>query len=118
MDKKEAKFAYKSTLRPMGVFQIRDTVNGRVLVGASLNLDGRKNRFAFEVASGHISNNAALKQDWDQHGPANFTFEILDQIAPVDDPNYDYRADLATLEQLWLEKIQPYGERGYNSPPR
>jgi hypothetical protein len=28
--------------------------------------------------------------------------------------NYEYQADLTLLEELWLEKIQPYGERGYN----
>lgn len=118
MDKKEAKFIYKNTPRAMGVFQIRDTANGRILVGGSLNLDGRKNRFGFEVQNGNISNNAALKRDWDQHGPASFVFEILEQLEPVEDPQHDYRDELAELEKKWLEKLQPYGERGYNSPPR
>ena len=37
-----------------------------------------------------------------------FTFEILDEIGPQADPAYDYRADLLSLEDLWLEKLAPY----------
>jgi group I intron endonuclease len=118
MDKKELKSLYKSTPRPMGVYQIRNTVNGRVLVGSSLNLDGRRNRFGFEVKNGSISNNAELKRDWEQHGAESFVFEVLDELKPVEDPHYDYRDDLAELEKMWLEQLQPYGERGYNRPPK
>jgi hypothetical protein len=32
-----------------------------------------------------------------------------------DDINYDYTEDLAALEELWLEKLKPYDDRGYNS---
>jgi hypothetical protein len=39
---------------------------------------------------------------------------LLEDVTPKDDPNYDYKADLEFLEDLWLEKLEPYGERGYN----
>lgn len=116
MDKKEAKLNYKSTTRPMGVFQIRNTVNGKVLVGSNLNLDGRRNRFEFERRDGSFANNREIKLDWDQFGPDAFVFEIIEQLKPNDDPQYDYRFDLAELEKKWLEKLQPYGDRGYNHP--
>ena len=32
----------------------------------------------------------------------------------MEDPLYDYKEDLKTLEELWLEKLQPYDEKGYN----
>ena len=35
MDKKALKREYKETARPMGVYQIRNTVNGKVLLGTS-----------------------------------------------------------------------------------
>ncbi len=41
-----------------------------------------------------------------------FAFEILDEITPKE--GRDYREELALLEELWLEKSQPYGDRGYN----
>lgn len=47
-------------------------------------------------------------------GSENFVFEILDELQPNPDPNYNYSVDLAFLEELWLEKLEPYGERGYN----
>jgi hypothetical protein len=31
-----------------------------------------------------------------------------------DDPNFDINDELTLLEQIWLEKLQPFGERGYN----
>ena len=40
--------------------------------------------------------------------------EILDEISAKEGPDHDYRDDLASLEELWLEKLEPYGEKGYN----
>lgn len=118
MNKKELIFQYKNTPRAAGVYQIRNSANGRVLVGASLNLEGRASRFKFEQAQGGLHTNPELKRDWDQFGPEAFSFEILEELKPSEDPRHDYRPELAELEKKWLEKIQPYGERGYNSLPR
>lgn len=32
------------------------------------------------------------------------------------DQHNNYYEDLHVLEEMWLEKLQPYGERGYNKP--
>lgn len=117
MDRKELIQQYKSTVRPAGVYQVRNTVNGRVLVGSSLNLDGRRNRFGFEVKTGSIGNNAELNRDWKAFGAEAFVFEVLEELE-AEDPQHDYRDELAELEKKWLEKLQPYGERGYNRLPR
>jgi len=37
-------------------------------------------------------------------------------LSPGTDPQADHRKELAFLEDLWLERLQPYGERGYNEP--
>ena len=58
--------------------------------------------------------NKELEADWKQLGADKFAFEVLEEIVARDDMNYDYKADLETLEDLWLEKLEPYGERGYN----
>jgi hypothetical protein len=48
-------------------------------------------------------------------GSNNFAFEIMDEL-PARGGDVDYRAELDALENLWLEKLQPFGERGYNEP--
>ena len=38
--------------------------------------------------------------------------------APEGRPEYDPADDLRLLESLWLDRLQPYGDRGYMSPRR
>jgi hypothetical protein len=82
-----------------------------------LNLPGILNRHKFELQAGS-HNNRALQNDWNALGSERFSFEILDEIAPRPDPAYDYRADLLALEEMWLENLAPYGERGYHEPKK
>lgn len=97
----------------MGVFAIRNMVNDRVLVGVSVNLNGIINRHKFELTMGS-HRNKRLQAEWNEFGSGNFAFEILDELRPGEDAQFDIRAELAFLEQLWIEKLQPFGERGYN----
>lgn len=113
MNKKELKKEYQQNHTPMGVFQIRNLVNDKVFVGSSLNLPGIINRHKFALGMGGHQNKA-LQAEWKEFGADNFVFEILDELTPVSDPQHDYREDLKQLEDLWLEKLEPYGERGYN----
>lgn len=111
--KKQLKQEYSQSSRPAGVFQIRNLTNGKVFVGSSANLPGIFNRHEFQLkAGGHP--NKKLQADWNEFGAENFEFEILEEIVPRETPNYDLRADLEFFEDLWLEKLAPYGECGYN----
>ncbi len=113
MDKKAAKLDYKLTHRPMGVFLIRNRVNGKVFIDSSINVPGKINRHKFQFnLNGHP--NKALQKDWNEFGEDSFEFEVLEDLSPRDDQNYDYTSDLETLEDLWLEKLEPYGDKGYN----
>ena len=112
-DKKKLKRDYQQDRRPGGVFQIRNLANEKVFVAAGIDLQGIINRHRFSLEMGGHQN-PALQADWKEFGSQGFAFEILDQILPRADPNHDLRADLAALKELWLEKLQPYGERGYN----
>jgi hypothetical protein len=62
--------------------------------------------------------NRALQQDLNDLGPEAFELEILDTLPTSDRPNYDPSDDLRTLEALWLEKLSPFGDRGYNAKPK
>ena len=111
MNKKELKRECLQNHRPMGVYQIRNIVNDKVLIGAALALPGILNRHKFQLKMGNHSN-GPLQAEWNEFGEENFAFEILDEITPKE--GRDHREELAFLEELWLEKSQPYGDRGYN----
>lgn len=111
--KKKLKKEYQQAHLPMGIFQVRNLVNGKVMVGASLNLPGVLNREKFSLTLGGHPNKK-LQAEWQKFGSENFVFEVLDELAPTAGAEPDYRADLAFLEEFWLDKLQPYDERGYN----
>jgi hypothetical protein len=115
--RKEINRAYQERVKPSGVFQVRNLANGKVLLGSSLNLEGplNKHRFMLQINS---HPNRELQKDWNEFGPGQFTFEILETIPVKDDPNFNLKDELTLLEEIWLEKLQPFGERGYNDGPR
>jgi hypothetical protein len=60
--------------------------------------------------------NPALAADWKNLGPEAFRFEVLEALKPLDEPGYDPGEDLEILEGIWTEKLQPFGDKGYNGP--
>ncbi|CAN5318339.1 GIY-YIG nuclease family protein [soil metagenome] len=113
MDRKLALLEYKLSHRPMGVFQIRNTRNEKVFVDSSINIPGKINRHRFALIAGSHKSKS-LQADWNEFGEDAFEFETLEPVEPRDDQSYDYAADLTVLEDLWLEKLKPYGDKGYN----
>lgn len=112
--RKEIHREYKERVKPSGVFQIRNLANNKVLLGSSLNLEGplNKHRFMLKI-NGHP--NKELQKDWNELGPEQFSFEILETVQRSDSPNFNLKDELTLLEEIWLEKLRPFGERGYNS---
>lgn len=97
----------------MGVYLVRNLVNDKVFIGSTMNLSAAFNGIRFKLFAGaHPSK--SLEADWKQYGSGKFEFEVLEEVFPRDDPGYDYAADLETLEDLWLEKLEPYDDKGYN----
>lgn len=111
--RKELNKEYQERIKPAGVFQIKNAANGKVLLGSSLNLEGPLNRHRFMLRTGSHTNKA-LQKDWDEFGPSQFVFEILEEVKRKDDPSFNLKDELTLLEMIWLEKLQPFGERGYN----
>lgn len=116
-NQKELKKAYQQAPRQMGIFQICNLVNDKVLVAMSLNLPGSINRYRFQLEHGSHQQ-TQLQKDWNELGSDKFVFEVLDELTPSDDPSRDYREELLFLEDLWLDKLHPYGEQGYNEPKK
>ena len=114
MDRREVIKEYKRTLQPMGIVQVKNIKNGRVYIIASANTAGSINSIRFQLKMGVFLPSPALAADWKELGERCFLIEVIDDLKPVDDPDHDYREDLKTLEAIWLDKLKPYGERGYH----
>jgi hypothetical protein len=111
--RKELNREYQERVKPAGIYQVKNIANGKALLGSSLNLEGPLNRHKFMLKIGsHL--NPALQKDWDELGSDKFLFEIVEQVQVKDDPNFNLKDELTLLEMIWLEKLQPFGERGYN----
>jgi hypothetical protein len=114
LDKKEIKRQYKQTVQPMGIYRIKNVTNGKIFIGSSKNLNGTFNSCKLQLKTGNFISNRELQKDYTESGEANFVFDIVDRLEPKDDLKYDYSDDLKVLEEMWMEKLQPYGEKGYH----
>ena len=113
MNRKEKIKEYKQSIQPMGVYQIRNKVNGKIFLGSSKDLKGIINRVKFQLKNNlHI--NKDMQNDYNKIGEANFGFEILDYLEPREEMEENYTKELQVLENMWLDKLQPFNEKGYN----
>ncbi|HNW35903.1 MAG TPA: GIY-YIG nuclease family protein [Candidatus Ozemobacteraceae bacterium] len=113
--RKELKKAAKEAIPAMGVFQIRNTANGRLLIGSSMNLKSSSNSFQMKL-SFFSNHNTLLKADLVNCGPAAFKFEILETIDAEKIEMADWPSTVRSLEKKWKSELHPYGEKGYNTP--
>jgi hypothetical protein len=112
-DRKELLRRYKETPRPAGIYSVRNTVEGKALVGSSVNVPGMLNRLRFQLeASGCPIRE--MQADWDRLGEGAFAFEMLDTLEPPDDPTYDPAEDLAELLGMWIDRLDLPAEKLYS----
>ena len=111
--RQELKRAYQERPKPAGVFQVLNTANGKLLLGSSKNLEGPLNAHRVMLTIG-THRNRALQEDWKTYGADAFRFEILEEVKVTDAPHFNLEDELTLLEEIWLEQLQPFGERGYN----
>jgi len=97
---------------PMGVFQLKNKTNGKILVDGSLNMPAKWNRHLTTLKFGSHKNKN-LQQDWNQLGADAFEYSILSEIA-FENATVDYSKEVEILKELFLEELQPFGEKGYN----
>lgn len=103
--KAELKRAYKEAHTPMGIFKITNKMNGKFYIGSGTNVPAKINKFKFELK--YLSCKVKeLQKDYDEYGEDNFSFEIIDYLAPKDMED-NYKEELETLEDMWKEKLKP-----------
>ena len=111
--RKELKEEYKQMKYPMGVFQIRNLVNGKVFIGCSLDLKATWYSQKLQLNFGNHPNER-LQKEWKTQGEDQFIYEILDEIKEIEGKEINYLSEINALEEMLIEKLQPFEEKGYN----
>src|ERR1700690_529607 len=86
--KQDIKRDYKERKVSSGVFQVKNTANGKIMLGSTLNPDGPLNRQKLTPMWGKHPIEA-LQKDWNEFGADKFVFEILEVVKVKDDPNFN-----------------------------
>ena len=111
----EQKRLYKEQHNPdMGVYQVRNRVNGRIYVESSTNLEGTRTSRLFQLRMGKIVFNPELQKDLQEFGAESFEFSVL-EVLPAPKPGENVKQLLKELKLRWQEKLHPFGDKGYNS---
>lgn len=97
------------------MFLIRNNKKDRVFLGCGIDLHGTINRHKFQLSTGRHPNRE-LQADWNQLGANNFAFEIIEELQPRNETSFDSKRELEFMEKVWLDKLKPYGDCGYNKP--
>ena len=117
IDKKEMKRQYKQHVPAMGIYQTKNRINGKIWIAAGRDLHGQMNSCRFQLKNG-IHPNKELQADYDRLGEEKFSFEVVDFLEPKKETGHNPAADLKTLEEMWLDKLQPYDDKGYHKKKR
>jgi len=110
--RKELKEAYKQMNFSMGVFQIKNVSNNRVLIDDNVDMESKWNRHKMELRFGHHKNRD-LQKDWDEKGEDNFIFEILSELKQDDTRKVNYRKELQVLQQMIVDELNICEELRY-----
>ncbi len=113
MNKKGLKILYKENPKPMGVFQVKNLTNGKIFIGSGIDVHGKLNSCKFQLAHGSFINQE-LQNDYNVVGESNFSFEIIDVLEQKTEISNDPKEELELLMSMWIEKLQPFDEKGYN----
>ena len=103
--KKELQVQYKERKIIGGVYIIRNTLNNKLLLGATGDLQSSKNRFDFEQKTGSCVD-MKLQKDWAAQGSSSFTFEVLEELEKGETQTQtEFKADIDLLKEIWIEKL-------------
>ncbi|MFC5471332.1 GIY-YIG nuclease family protein [Cohnella suwonensis] len=114
MDKnkrKELLETFKQIKIYMGVIQIKNKTNGKIYVASYQNLKNKWLTIQAQLDMGRFAN-LELQKDWKEHGAGAFEYEVLEQ-KEIDDIT-DMKWELKVVLKPWLERLRPYGDKGYN----
>jgi len=103
--KKELQSQYIQREIVGGVYIMRNIQNNKILLDASTDISGSKNRFEFAQKTGSCVN-PKLQKDWAAYGHDQFTFEVLDELKKGEaQTQEEFKTDIGLLKEIWREKL-------------
>ena len=90
-----------------GIYRIVCVPTGKLYIGSALNLRTRWYDHC-KLLQRKTHHNPKLQNAWNKYGKGTFTFEVLELVLPI---------SLTAREQYWLDKLKPFGKRGFNLAP-
>ena len=88
----------------MGVFQIKNEQNGRILIKGSTDIHAKWNRHQAELRFGS-HRNKELQKDWKNTSSENFSFSILTVLEYKTEEKVNYREEVKVLKEMILEEL-------------
>ncbi len=110
----ELKRACKEQRPAMGIYQIRNKINGKLFVDGSTNLAGSKTSREFQLRMGKIPSSPVLQKELAAYGAEAFEVTVLEELPPPR-PGEQAERLLRAAKLRWQEKLQPFGDHGYNN---
>jgi len=105
LNKKERLARYKERKVTGGIYSIKNTADGNLLLLSTCDLQGSRNRFLFSQKTGSCIN-IKLQNDYDQYGSDVFVFEVLEELEKKESQtDKEFDNDIKTLLELWMEKL-------------
>lgn len=96
----------------MGVFQIKNRSNNKVLIDNSTDIPSKWNRHKMELRFGNHKNQE-LQQDWNSGGENNFVVEVLAELKENEEQTIPYQRELKALQKQTIEKLNLPAELRY-----
>ena len=106
-NKKDLVNAYKQRKQVGGIYAVTNTKTGKALVLATADVGGIQKRYEFNELMGGCFHPKLLK-DAKTYGNDAFQLTVLEEIERKDtQSDRDFKDDLDTLLEMWLEKYDP-----------
>lgn len=103
--KKDMINQYKDREITGGIYAIKNTETGKMLIEATTDLRGRQNRFEFSQKTGTCVY-VKLRDDWNKQKGEQFILEVLEELKKGESQSMeDFKADIEILLEMWLEKL-------------
>lgn len=110
--RKELVEQFKEIKTEAGVYKFENNVNGKVFIASTNNFKSLNGKRMTLDMGGHM--NRVLQEEWTRYGGDAFFIEVLEVLDKKDNVYFDMKKELKKLEDKWIDKLQPYGDRGYH----
>lgn len=91
-------------MRTQAVYQIKNSINGKVYVGSSVGVERRWNMHLKALKSGS-HHSCILQREWEEHGEDCFSFSLLEKVQEL--------SALRAREKFWIKNLDSV-RCGYN----